>query len=344
MIDKPRVFITGATGFLGSHLACQLLKKGYTVLALRRKSSSCQLFEQVHSHYQLPNSYKPQWEIGDLLDIDDLLMTIQQVDVVFHCAGMVSFNKKDRFALLQNNVIGSRNVVNACIQNGIKKIVHASSIATMGRPNNNNEITEKSKWVESKYNSQYALSKYLAEQELWRAEEEGVQVTMVNPGIILGLGDGKSGSNLIYKTIHKGMPFYPTGSTGFVGVEDVAKMMILLFEQNLWGDRFLCVSENMDYQKLFNQLADAMGKKLPTIALGSIKLKAVILFAECCAFLRIPFSLSSETLLSSSKKSLCRSENCHKIKDFAFAPIRAVNYYALSTLGLLKKELSNQNN
>lgn len=343
-MNKPTVFITGATGFLGSHLACLLLKQGYRVVAMRRNPLSEGLFPKIHHFHQLPNAFQPQWVTGNILDIDDLCDTLIDVDVVFHCAAKVSFERKDKDALMLNNVIGTRNVVNACLKNNIPKLVYSSSVAAIGRAENDEPITENTEWVESKYNSQYAISKNLAEQEVWRGSEEGLQVTMVNPGIILGFGDGATGSNQLYNMILKGMPFYPVGGNGFVGVEDVAKLMLYLYENNLWSNRYLCVAENLKYQHLFNQLADAMGAKQPHIALRGIVLHLSIMISKLLERLGLPTPIPSDTITSSYQNSIYQTIHTDALSQFQYTPVRAVNYYALLALGLLNKDAINQNN
>ena len=278
------------------------------------------------------------------MDIDDLCEAITDVDVVFHCAAKVSFERKDREALMQNNVIGTRNVVNACLKNNIPKLVYASSVAAIGRTENEAPITENTDWVESKYNSQYAISKNLAEQEVWRGSEEGLLVTMVNPGIILGYGDGKTGSNQLYHMILKGMPFYPIGSNGFVGVEDVAKLMLHLYENNLWSNRYLCIAENLKYQHLFNQLSDAMGAKQPHIALKGALLHLVNFASKTLETLGLPTPIPSDSITSSFQNSTYQTLHTNQLNGFQYTPIRAVNYYALMALGLLNKDAINQNN
>ena len=344
-MNKPLVLITGATGFLGSHLCCLLLKQGYRVHAIRRNPNSEGLFPRVHEFYQLPSSFQPAWITGDILNVDDIISSLNGVSVVFHCAALVSFANKDKQRLMEHNVVGTRNIVNACLHSGVKQIVYASSVAALGRATGDDgPISEDSIWVDSKYNSRYAISKYLAEQEVWRGQEEGLQVTMVNPGIILGFGDGSTGSNSIYQMIKKGQPVYPVGSNGFVGVEDVAKMMLYLFENERWGKRFLCVAETIEYKKLFFQLSEAMGQKLPKIGLDGSLLWVSYQIARAAELCKIPFPIPSDNIIASSKMSVYHSIHDNLLEGFQYTPVRAVNYYALLALGLLHKDLINQNN
>lgn len=343
-MNKPTAFVTGATGFLGSHLTCLLLKQGYRVIAMRRNANSEGLFPKIHQYHQLPQAYQPHWVLGNILDIDDLCDNLINVDVVFHCAAKVSFENKDKNDLMLNNIIGTRNVVNACLKNDVRKLVYASSVAAIGRSNDNAPINENTAWVESKYNSQYAISKHLAEQEVWRGSEEGLLVSLVNPGIILGYGDGKTGSNQLYNMILKGMPFYPMGGNGFVGVEDVANMMLHLYENNLWGNRFLCIAENLKYQQLFTQLADAMGSKQPHIKLDGLTYHLALVVMKTLECFRLKPPIPSDSLMSSLHISTYQTVHTNSLTNFQYTPVRAVNYYALLALGLLNKDAINQNN
>lgn len=343
-MDRHAIFITGATGFLGAHVCCLLLKQGCRVTALSRHEGPFTLFDSIHSFYQLPAAFQPNWVVGDLLDMESLLDHIIGVECVFHCAGKISFAKKDVFNLIRINVLGSRNIVNACLFNGVKKIVHVSSIASLGGVHNGGVITEDSDWDDGKFNSNYAKSKYLSEQEMWRGKVEGLDVGIVNPGIILGLGDGKTGSNQLYTIIHKQFPFYAMGGSGFVGVEDVAKHMLLVYEKGLWGKRHICVSENLSYKQLFEQLAETMGKKPPHIALKGPLLSVLFRLSQLCEFLHIPFPIPSENILGSSATAVYKTINENSLHEFHYTPIRSVNYYALLALGLLNKETSMQHN
>ncbi len=343
-MDRPAVFVTGATGFLGAHVCCLLLKVGYRVTSLSRHKGPFILFDSIHSFYQLPAAFQPKWVTGDLLDMESLLEHIIGIECVFHCAGKISFAKKDILSLIQINVLGSRNIVNACLFNGVKKVVHVSSIASLGGGYNEGVITEDLDWGDGKFNSNYAKSKYLSEQELWRGKAEGLDVGIINPGVILGLGDGKTGSNQLYRIIHKQFPFYATGGTGFVGVEDVAKLMLLVYETGLWGKRHVCVSENMSYKQLAEQLAETMGKKPPHIGLKGPLLSVLFHFSKLCEFLRIQIPISSETILGSCATEVYKTLNENSIVGFHSTPIRSVNFYALQAMGLLKKETSVHDN
>ena len=111
---------------------------------------------------------------------------MQGITQVYHCAAIVSFDPKDKDHLLKINIEGTANVVNACIDAGVKKLVHVSSVAALGRIRKGETVTEKMNWTEETSNSIYGKSKYLGELEVWRGIGEGLQAVIVNPTVIFG--------------------------------------------------------------------------------------------------------------------------------------------------------------
>ena len=333
-MNNIRVCVTGATGFVGAHLVCLLLKKGYQVNALARSADKIAFFQRIHTYHDLPANLQPQWVYGDLSDTDSLIELSQNCSQFYHCAALVSFSSADREILYQTNVEGTHNVVNACLANNIKHLLYTSSVAALGRNEKQTTINEDAKWVDSKLNSNYAITKHKAELEVWRAKEEGIQIGIVNPGIILGYGDGHSSSNQIYQIAKKNLPFYPTGSNGFVGVEDVASLLIFIAENQLWDKRFICVSENLTYKHIFHLLSQEMGTKMPEKPLKKSWLSLLVAIAGLAEKLHLPFPIPSETLYSTAENSVYHTIYEKELQQFIYQPIRAVNHYALKALGL----------
>jgi len=250
------VLVTGGTGFIGSHLIKYLLQKKYTVRAIFRKEKSHLLTTDENN--------KVEWIQGDVLDLHSLEIAMQGVNAVFHCAAMVSFDAREREQLMKTNVEGTANVVNLMLELKIKTIVYLSSVASLGRNSSSAKIDESADWVESKYNSQYAVSKYESEMEVWRGVAEGLQAVIVNPGIVLGEGDWTKGSNKLFKTIHDEFPFYTKGITSFVDVKDVVRAMLRLFEGNFFNERFILSAGTYPYKIVFDLMAIAFDKKAPS--------------------------------------------------------------------------------
>lgn len=244
------VFITGATGLLGSCLTKMLAAEEAGIKALYRNKIP---FEHANI----------EWVQGDIFDVVLLEEIMQDVDEVYHCAAKISYNPKDKQLLFKNNVEGTANIVNAALGSGIKKLVHVSSVSAIGRMRENTMVTEDMQWSAETSNSNYGESKYLAELEVWRGIAEGLDAVMVNPTIILGAGDWDKGSSEIFKTVYKQFPYYSNGVTGFVDVQDVARAMIALMQSNISAERFILSAANESYESLFKLIAAAFNKKAP---------------------------------------------------------------------------------
>jgi len=251
------VFVTGSTGFLGAYLIKDLVLKGYQVKAIRRSN-------KFPFFIPLDILKNVEWVQGDVLDVMTLNESMKSADVVIHAAAKVSFEKKERNEMYSTNIQGTANVVNAAIENNIRRFVHVSSVAALGRKADGSVVTENQLWVNSKIHTHYAISKYRAEMEVWRGIGEGLNAVIVNPSTILGYGDWNSSSCAIFKSAYLEIPWYTMGVNGFVDVEDVAKAIILLMETRINSERFILNSENWSFRELLNEIAKGFGKKIPT--------------------------------------------------------------------------------
>jgi dihydroflavonol-4-reductase len=252
-----KVLITGGTGFLGAYTIRELILQGFAVRAIRR-STTLPFFIPADILQQV------EWMEGDILDIVSLEEAMEGVDTVIHAAAKVSFDPKERKELFHVNIEGTANVVNIALEKNIRRFVHISSVAALGRTANGDTVTEEKKWQESKLNTQYAISKYYAEREVWRGMGEGLNVVILNPSTILGYGDWNSSSCAIFKNSYREFPWYTTGVNGFVDVADVAKVAVLLMQQEISAERFIVSADNWSFQQLLNTIAEGFHKKLPT--------------------------------------------------------------------------------
>lgn len=259
------ILVTGATGLVGSHLLLELLRNGKQVRALKRAGSSTSTVDQIFAHYNFPVPDKSIWVEGDVTDYFSLLDAMEGVVQVYHCAAMVSFAESAEEQLMKINAEGTANVVNAAMEKGLKKLCHVSSTAALGRADNDKIITEEAVWKISNKNSAYAISKYAAEREVWRGMEEGLDAVIVNPCIIIGLGDLTKSSGRMIQSVRKGLRFYTGGANAFIDVRDVAKIMIVLMESDIKNERFILAAENLDYKEVFDLIAAALNKPPPTI-------------------------------------------------------------------------------
>lgn len=256
-IPNVKVLVTGGTGFIGSYLTRLLIARGYEVRALRRANSPMDLIAPVAGQVE--------WVEADVTDLPALEDAFAGVTHVCHCAAMVSFHPRDVRRMMQINVEGTANMVNLALDCGVQKFVHVSSIAALGRAKDRPELSESSSWVQSSGNSQYAISKYRSEQEVWRGQAEGLPVAIVNPSVVLGSGFWQSGSGQMFQKVHEGLRFWSVGRTGVVDVRDVAQAMFLLLESGVTAERYILNAVNIPFRDLFFQVADALGAKRPAI-------------------------------------------------------------------------------
>lgn len=248
------ILITGATGFLGNYLVNEYLSEGYEVRVLMRNPE------------QRSFPWKDMVDIaeGDILDVMALDKAMSGVEYVVHAAAMVSFWRKQRDQLMKTNVEGTANVVNLCLEHKIAKLVHVSSIATMGLTSDGTLITEDTPWKSEFISSNYAKSKRKAEMEIHRGIAEGLNAVMVNPGVILGAGDWTKGTAKMFSVVNRGLRFYPDGGSGMVAAKDVAKACRLVMENDTEnGERYLLVGENMTFGEIFTEIAISLGKTPP---------------------------------------------------------------------------------
>ena len=264
------IFVTGGTGLVGSHLLLSLVRQNDRVRALKRKVSRTDGVKKVFGYY-VPDPERffsrIEWVEGDIHDIYSLDKGFQGVELIYHCAAVVSFESRERKRILYNNIEGTANVVNAAISCGVKRICHVSSNAALGTTIDGMAVTEETGWVPSRKNSGYSESKFFSEAEVWRGVEEGLEAVVVNPSFIIGPGDWDRGSTTFFRLIDRGLKFYTRGITGFVDVRDVVDTMLLLTDSKNFeiavNQKFLISAENVAYRDIFRQIATALGKPAP---------------------------------------------------------------------------------
>ncbi len=339
------IFVTGGTGLVGTHLLFELTNSGQKVKALKRKNSNLQQVLTTFSRY----SEKPQelfnqieWVDGDILDYFQLERILEGVTEIYHCAAIVSFRSSERETMIHNNVEGTANLVNAAIENGVKKICHVSSIAALGRLQNGEPVTEETNWIPSKKVSGYSESKFFSEAEIWRGIEEGLDAIIVNPSIILGPANWNSGSAKLFKTIWDGMPFYTRGVTGYVDVRDVVRSMVQLMNSEVFetakNQRYILNSENISFRELFSQIADTLEKPRPKYFSSNFLLGIVWRAAVFAGWLtRKPSAITRETVASSNEINRFDGSKITRLFNFQYIPISTS---VKQTADFLKKDMS----
>ncbi|HHN47925.1 MAG TPA: NAD-dependent epimerase/dehydratase family protein [Bacteroidales bacterium] len=319
------ILVTGGTGLVGTQLIYDLLVKGKQVRAIKRKSSSIAMLEKI---FRLKNSKadamlsKIEWFEADVQDYLSLEAVVQGVEQIYHCAAVVSFDPKEKSMMMRINIEGTANVVNVAMAHGVKKLCFVSSVAALGRAEENIMIDEKADWIESKENSAYAVSKYAAEREVWRGMAEGLNAVIVNPSIIIGLGDPKKSSAKLLATARKGNPFYTEGVNAFVDVRDVSRAMIELMESEITNERFIVNAGNYSYRHIFNLMAKGFGKKAPNVHVKPWMFEILWRTEKFRSLFtgKSPL-ITRETAHTSGKRYLYSNKKISKVLNFKFISI-----------------------
>ena len=268
---------------------------------------------------------KIEWIQADILDIPALELAFTNIEYVYHCAALISFDPNYEEKLRKTNIEGTANIVNFCIDKKVKKLCYVSSIAALGDKKEHEQfIDETTAWNPEKNHSDYAISKYGAEMEVWRGYREDLQVVIVNPGVILGSGFLQAGSNEIFSIVKKGLRFYTKGSTGFVAVIDLVLIMQLLMESKISGERFCIISENKNFKEIIFKIAETYKVKKPSFYVNRFLTRFASYVDWILAFLKIKKSTFSRQIESSLHTTDIYSN--HKIIEtlgFKFMPIDA---------------------
>lgn len=260
------VFVTGGTGLLGAHLLVELTQSEDSIRAIYRSEQKKQAVLSLFNYY-IPDTaeqafQKIEWIKADILDITDLRNAMKGANAIYHCAALVSFHKSDFNNLLKINREGTANVVNLALEIEGCKLCYVSSTAAIGG-NDSEHITEESKWKNSPTTTGYSISKYSAEKEVWRGIEEGLNAVIVNPCVILGAGNWNESSLTIFRTLQKGVSFYPPGANAVVDARDVAEVMVKLLKSDISAQRYLCIGSNQSFQVLMAEIAKQLDVKMP---------------------------------------------------------------------------------
>jgi dihydroflavonol-4-reductase len=257
------VLLTGCNGLIGASIARQLLKNGHQIRAIKRKNSDLSYLKDIEKNIE--------WVEADILDILSLEQAIDGTTTVVHVAAVVSFAPKDIQKMYKTNVEGTANVVNICLEKNVKKLLHVSSVAALGRPDLQKidpdtviNINENQKWEDSQLNSHYAKSKYKAELEVWRGVAEGLAAVVVNPSVVLGEGNWHQSSTQLFKYVHDKKKYYTEGFINYVDVQDVARAVVKLLESPIVNERFVISAGHTTYKALFESIATNFGIAAPS--------------------------------------------------------------------------------
>lgn len=326
------IFVTGGTGLIGSYLLRELRARHLPVRALYRGAKP---------PAQAPSGI--EWLAGDLLD-PLLLTSAISADVthVFHCAGLVSYAPQDEEALLQINVQGTANVVDACLARPGVRLGYVSSVAALGRPGASTPVVsgevvvdETATWDLGASHPAYATSKYMAELEVWRGAAEGLQAVIVNPSIVLGAGDWQRSSTRLLRYAYNQHRFYTRGTLNFVDVRDVVAQFVRLLLELPAGptQRYILNGGTCSLGSFLQQAAVAMGRRPPTVAVPAWAAELIWRLEHTRSLLTGARPLITRDTARAGQQNLFY--NAHKVQaatSLPFRPLADTIHWATSEL------------
>lgn len=316
------VLVSGATGLLGGHLLYRFRESATSTIALYRSKENIAHTRLIFESYgagqgALVDHFK--WMEADLLEVPSLDAAMKGVTEVYHCAAIIEADSFEE--MKRHNITGTENLINVALYWDVKRFCHVSSIAALGESVGERAINETDFFNLDALNTDYAISKFGAEMEAWRATQEGMQVIIVNPGIILGEGKWSTGSGKLFSRTFKGNTFYTSGSSGFIDVRDVTRVMVDLMKSNIEDERFILIAENKSYREVLHKIANSLKVKPPKYLLPEWVLKIASLFSYFFNFIGVTKKLKSSTVRSLTSSTAYDNAKVREQLELNFTPL-----------------------
>ena len=308
------VLITGGTGFLGSNLAAALLKEGCSVRILRRKGSDLRALGTLDVEHA----------VGDVRNADSLRNAVKGCDTVFHTAALISYWRKERPLMYDVNISGTRNVALVCLESGVRKLVHTSSTAAVGFPENGSPADETIRFNWEPYDVGYRNSKHEAELAIHRAVKLGLDAVIVNPTVIIGPRDIHfHGGQLIRDIAMRKIFYYVSGGMSIAYVDDVVRGHLNAARHGRTGERYILSGENLSHREIISTIAGIVGGINPFFRMPETLVKTVAAASETLAAVanRRPW-VSRELLAGSSLDYHFSCAKARKELGYAVTPFR----------------------
>ncbi|MBN1202590.1 MAG: NAD-dependent epimerase/dehydratase family protein [Anaerolineae bacterium] len=254
-----KALVTGGTGFVGSHIARALANKGYDVRIMRRTTSRLDAVEDIPCEHA----------VGDVMDYESLLAAMSGVTWVFHVAAVADYWRNNPARIYEVNVDGTRNVLRAAEETGVKRVIFTSSAAAMGFRDDLRAVDESVCFNWDQHLTPYGHSKFLAEAEVHRAIRRGLDCVILNPTVIVGPGDLNQISSSVVLEMARGNvpPTVPPGGVTVIDVRDVADAHVAAAERGRTGERYLLGSVDLTHKAWLRLTASATGRQMTALRL-----------------------------------------------------------------------------
>ena len=304
--------VTGATGFLGSHIVKKLAGRGEKVRILLRRSSKTVNIDDI----DVEKVY------GDVTDMESVRKAMEGCDTLYHAAGIVSFKQADYKKMEAVNVGGTNNVFTAAMEAGIKKAVYTSSIAAIGLKPGKEVADENTPFDPEGTDIEYILSKYRAEQEALRFVEKGLPLVIVNPSLVIGAGDVYvSTSGIILWYCKRRLPGYTDGGINLVDAEDVAEGHLLAAEKGRIGEKYILSNRNLTIKELFEVMEKVTGIPRPKLKIPYPIAYAGAYIAEKIFGISAPNYVAMDIDSIKGSKHFWYVDNGKAVRELGFGPV-----------------------
>lgn len=322
------ILIIGGTGLVGSHLILECYKENLNLrVTYRCKEKLNNLKYRLKKNYLMKSSYlnSIDWVHVNINDIISLDYALRGVDFVYHCAAKVSLADYDKEELFKTNIEGTSNVVNICLKHNVKKLLYLSSISSIGADKDVKIINESHSWDDNRNYTLYAQSKNASELEVWRGSQEGLDVIIVNPGLILGDKLNNSSMKKILKIAYSNFFFYPTGKVAIIGISDVSRILMLLLYSSVKNERFILVSENINQRMLFDKFRLSARKRQAFFPLSKFLLNFFLIVETILQILGIRKRFMSQAIIQTlCTKQIYDGSKVSKLLSFKYKEFKSI--------------------
>lgn len=278
------VVLTGATGLLGSHVLKQLALADIQVKATFKRSDKKQKIITWLDHIGIKQK-SITWHEADMMNVFAFDEIIEQDDYVIHCAALVDVLNKRNNKIYRVNTQGTHWLLDCAAKNKAQGFCHISSVAALGVSEDDETLIDETfVFARSSKSSSYAESKFVSESDAWRAAVEGMNVVVVQPTVILGFSPGNYDILNMFSLIKKKWFKAPRGAYGFVSADDVARLIVKVYQKQVYGESYIANSANLSYLNLFQKVSEIhnLNKKVEVVNLSRLRI-----MAKMAGFLRL---------------------------------------------------------